>query len=288
MIRSSLLLITISLFTFSACTKSDNPGENSGNEAKLQLVLTDAPADYEAVFVSVKEVRINVGSAEAEGVPEGASDGNWVNYPLSPELLQPVNLLDLTNGDHIYMGEPLALPAGKISQIRLILNETGNTVVLRDGTIKPLTTPSAQQSGLKINLNQTLEPGKIYKVWLDFDADKSVVARGNGAYNLKPVIKAMLESATFGAISGIVLPYEAGTSIYAIRAGSTDTVARTIPEPAGSPYGLGFYKFGMLDPGTYNISLNAADTTGYMDSLIQNVVVKSGEITPLGTSNLHK
>lgn len=281
--RSLLLLSAAGMLIFASCSKNES-SSNKG-DAKVQLVLTDAPANYDAVYVNIKEVKINVGTPEADGVAEGSASGQWVNYPLKSDFNHRINLLDLRNGDYMYMGEPMSLPAGKITQIRLVLQESGNAVVV-DGVEHPLTTPSAQQSGLKINFNQTLSPDGIYKIWLDFDAARSVVARGNGDYNLKPVIKAMLEAATFGAISGIVLPSEAKTTVY-LKQG-TDTIAVAIPEIAGSPLGEGFFKFTNLNAGTYSLSLNADDATMYKDSTIATSVVKAGKITPLGTSTLHK
>ena len=281
--QSLFLFAAAGMLAFASCTKNESP--STQGDAKVQLVLTDAPAEYDAVYVNIKEVKINVGNPETDGVPDGSSGGQWVNYPLSTDLDHRINLLDLRNGDFMYMGEPMSLPAGKITQIRMILEETGNAVVVK-GVEQPLTTPSAQQSGLKINFHQTLAPDGIYKIWLDFDAGRSVVKAGNsGKYLLKPVIKAKLESADFGAIRGIVLPADAKTTVYLLQ--GADTVATAIPE-TGLPLGIGFYKFPQVNAGTYNVSLNAVDSTNYIDSTITGVVVTAGQIKDLGTSTLHK
>ncbi|MNJ81020.1 hypothetical protein D3C77_796330 [compost metagenome] len=60
-----------------------------------------------------------------------------------------------------------------------------------DSTYYPLATPSAQQSGLKINLKSDFAPNQVYEVLLDFDAENSIVTQGNGSYSLKPVIKVL-------------------------------------------------------------------------------------------------
>ena len=44
-----------------------------------------------------------------------------------------------------------------------------------------LTTPSAQHSGLKLNVHAELTEGITYKILLDFDAVRSVVKTGSGA-----------------------------------------------------------------------------------------------------------
>ena len=68
-------------------------------------------------------------------------------------------------------------------------NPLANSVVPTGGGETALTMPSAQQSGLKMNVDIDVAAGQIADVVLDFDACKSVVRRGNsGQYNLKPVI----------------------------------------------------------------------------------------------------
>jgi hypothetical protein len=64
-----------------------------------------------------------------------------------------------------------------------------NSVTPTGAAETALTTPSAQQSGLKLNIDITVESNKVADFVLDFDACKSIVRRGNsGQFNLKPVI----------------------------------------------------------------------------------------------------
>jgi hypothetical protein len=72
------------------------------------------------------------------------------------------NLLDLTAGVNVLLADNL-VPSGKLGQIRLLLGDK-NTVVVG---IRPiLKTPSAQQSGLKLKINQTLVAGATYEFML--------------------------------------------------------------------------------------------------------------------------
>ena len=76
------------------------------------------------------------------------------------------------------MGEiPCWLQSGfwqkHISQFRFILGDN-NTVVV-DGITYPLKAPSGQQSGFKVNVDETLTEGVKYEVWTDFDVQKSIV-----------------------------------------------------------------------------------------------------------------
>src|SRR5690606_11907898 len=165
----------------------DDSYNNEGN-AKLGIRLTDAPGDYEAMFIDVQEVVIKYNGGQ-DDVTLGINAGIY-------------DLLELTAGVNVLLFND-EVPAGNISQIRLVLGEE-NTIVV-NGQILPLATPSAQQSGLKIQVNENLEPGILYEFMLDFDVDKSIVAQGNGGYLLKPVIRATT-AAESGAISGIIIP----------------------------------------------------------------------------------
>ncbi len=155
-----------------SCSSDDDSNNNEGN-AKLAIRLTDAPGDYDAVFIDVQEVVIKYNGGQ-DDVTLGINAGIY-------------DLLELTAGVNVLLFND-EVPAGNISQIRLVLGNQ-NTIVV-DGQPLPLDTPSAQQSGLKIQVNETLEPGILYEFMLDFDVDKSIVAQGNGGYSLKPVIRA--------------------------------------------------------------------------------------------------
>jgi hypothetical protein len=87
------------------------------------------------------------------------------------------------------------LPAGTYTQMRLVLAENtashphANAVRPTGGFIVPLTTPSAQQSGLKMNVHITVPAGQEADFAIDFDACKSFVKAGkSGKILLKPVL----------------------------------------------------------------------------------------------------
>ena len=81
------------------------------------------------------------------------------------------------------------------------------------------TTPSAQQSGLKLNVGIDVGPNQIADVVLDFDACKSIVRRGNsGQYNLKPVVAVIPRITDVGRIEGHVDPSIAATTQVSVQA----------------------------------------------------------------------
>ncbi|WP_346236939.1 DUF4382 domain-containing protein [Niabella insulamsoli] len=264
--KQNLLLTLVGVLIFASCSKSDSDAAPEGT-ASVQMFLTDAPAHYDAVYLSVKGVEIN----------NGLDDKGWVTYPLNP-ITAPLNILDYRNGDVYTMGEPYMLPAGKIEQIRLLLNETGNTVVV-DGVPHDLTIPSGSQTGLKINFHQELEPDGVYKIGLDFDAARSIHQTGNGKFMMRPVVKAFTELAS-GQVLGYLKPAEALGLVHLIK--GFDTIASAIPRADG------YFKLVGVPSGTYDLSFDAEDTTGYLDAVKPGVTVTLGKSTDLGTTTLVK
>jgi hypothetical protein len=79
------------------------------------------------------------------------------------------------------------VPAGTYKQIRLILDSNTN-ITLSDGSTHPLSVPSGEQTGIKIDGVFSIPAGKLYTLDIDLDPAKSVhYTQGNG-YMLKPVI----------------------------------------------------------------------------------------------------
>jgi hypothetical protein len=149
--------------------------------------MTDAPANYDAIMVDIQGVEV---------IMDGGA-------PVMLNTLKGIyNLLDYTNGLNtiIATGD---LHEGIVSQIRLILG-TNNTVTV-DNVVYPLSTPSAMQSGLKLQIHQMLVAGVSYSILLDFDASQSIVLQGNNDYKLKPVIRT-INAAVSGSIRGSITP----------------------------------------------------------------------------------
>ncbi len=252
---ASLSAIT-SLAFLSSCNKNDNAP--SDGKAKLGIYLTDDPGDYDAVNVDVQDVQINLTSD---------ADGGWQSLPGVAKGVY--NLLDLVdNKDTLLVNADI--PAGRIQQIRLVLGNNNSIVV--DGIETSLQTPSAQQSGLKLNIHQDIQAGLVYKMLLDFDASRSIVTTGNGKYILKPVIRTSLESVG-GSLRGVVVPGDSLTNILAIQ--GTDTIAGTFTGPTG-----GYWIRG-LAAGSY--AIHFLPSANYADTVRNNVTVTNGNVTVIDT-----
>lgn len=238
---------------------SCNDNDNAAGTARLEVRLTDAPGDYEEVNVDIQDVQVN-------SQDNGNDDSGWQSIEIKKGVY---NLKDLTNGIDTLLGSA-DLPVGKIAQLRLILG-TNNTVKV-NGQSFALTTPSGQQSGLKVQINQELKEGITYKILLDFDAALSVVARGNGAFNLKPVIRSITQ-ALDGAISGKVHPVEANPAVFAIL--GNDTVSTSIDTTSGAFLVRG------LQAGTYKVVFSPGSS--FQVKEVTDVNVTTGNVTDVGT-----
>lgn len=255
---SGLAIFFMGLIVLVGCKKNDS----SSGTTKVEIRMTDAPGNFDKINLNVKEIVL-------------FSDGKPYTFAAKTGIF---NILDFRIGSSkpdvlVASGD---MPSGKISEIRLVLNDSGNTIVVA-GVSQTLTTPSGQSSGYKIKLKEspTLETGVTYSLLLDFDAAQSIVSTGNGKYLLKPVVRG-IATATSGLISGTVLPLLSHPDVLVIA--GTDTVgAKTDPLS-------GKFTVGGLAAGSYSVKF--APVVGYRDSTITNVKVVLGQNTNLGTVTL--
>jgi hypothetical protein len=250
---SSIALVALA-FIFIQCSD-----DNVKLSTPVKIRLTDAPAQYDKVNIDIQGIQIH--SSNDESSEDGWTEMNLLNAGVY-DLLQFNNGLDTLLVDQ-------DMPSGTVSQMRLILGENNSVVI--DGISFDLDTPSAQTSGLKFQIHDDFLAGIEYKLWIDFDAARSIVATGNGKYKLKPVIRTFNE-ATTGAISGIITPAEALPTIHAII--DLDTIS-TIAEENGN------FLIKGLTAGSYKLKIEPID--GYTEKEIEDINVVNGQITNTGT-----
>ncbi len=251
--KNVLILIVVGVFAMFTISCDSDDGD-----ARVQVWLTDAPGDYQEVNIDLQGVEVHVG--------DGEDDAGWKSLSVHGGVY---NLLELTNGLDTLLGE-ISIPAGEISQIRLKLGSE-NTVKV-GGQLFPLDVPSGQQSGLKLQVHQTLAADITYKILLDFDVARSVLLTGSGKYKLKPVIRTIPE-AQDGAIKGVVSPLTATPAVYAIK--ETDTLATAYTDATGH------FLLRGLEAGTYTVSF--VPNSSFEATKKENVSVTIGQVTDLGT-----
>jgi hypothetical protein len=255
----SLLTILFGIAFFIPSCKKD------AEKSRLTVYLTDAPAEYDAVNIEVVGIQVKASSDPGEG--------GWQTMPMA---VSPViyNILEFTNGMDELLSS-MELPAGKISQLRLILGDNNSIVVNGVAAPLPLEVPSGQESGLKFNIHADLIAGIEYKLWIDFDGKGSVVDNGSGGYILKPLIRTFNE-ATSGAIKGIVSPTNANATVQATNGIG---ILNAIPDPV-----TGEFLIRGVPAGTWSVLIDA--NNGYIDQTKNNVIVTIGEVADIGSITL--
>lgn len=165
-----ILLIVAASFLLNSCKKEETEYGN------ISIRLKDAPAAYQQVNVDIQQISVHL-------VP-APNNVQWTNLPTNSGVY---DLLALQNGIDTTIVQTNQLPAGKITQMRLLLG-VHNTVVVNNVSY-PLTVPSGSTTGIKINGPMTVAANTTLQLLLDFDADKSVIDKGNNEYQLQPVVE---------------------------------------------------------------------------------------------------
>jgi hypothetical protein len=247
-------LVLTAILVAASCTKN----ETSRGSARMQVSLTDGPGDYEALYIEVQDIKINSTSDAENG---------WVS--LEGVRRGTYNLLDLVNGKDTLLADA-TIPSGRVQQIRLVLGK--ENYVKTGGEMLKLETPSAQQSGLKLNIHQDVVEGITYKLLLDFNVAKSVHQSGNGKYILKPTIRTVMQ-AVGGGIKGVVAPSDLHTAVLALQ--GSDTVASTYTLNGG-------YLLQGLNTGTYDLHFLPSDTS-QAKQVKTGIAVSTGVVTTVDT-----
>ncbi|MDX9759902.1 MAG: DUF4382 domain-containing protein [Bacteroidota bacterium] len=252
------LVMVAAMVLFTACTNEDDGPINntSGDKASLSVRMTDAPAAYDAVFVTFSEIAVH------------HSGEGWIVVSGDPVT---INLLEWNNGNSIELGRT-DLEAGHITQVRLMVTDASLVV---DGETHELAIPSADQTGLKIITNFELEAGSSYTLMLDFDAHHSIVVMGppsnpNG-YKLKPTIRAVEVAAT-GSIAGTIVNV-ADAPLAVVSQGGVEVTSTPVIASDGS------FRIAYLAPGMYD--LKVVNTLG-LEVIVGGIEVKAGQTTNVG------
>lgn len=245
--RFLFLPVFVIAVIFSSCQNSD-----SSTVTRFNVKMTDAPGAYDALYLSIKEIQVLTSEGQST-LPVSAKPFDILKFRMGKDTL-------IASQD---------IPSGRLQEIRLVLNATGNEVVI-DGQSYDLTTPSGQTSGIKLKVQEDLTSGVAYTMTLDFDAARSIVQTGSGKYILKPVIRA-IPQAVSGALTGTVSPAASSPEVFAII--GVDTI--------GAKTDLnGKFFFPGLEAGTYKV--NIVPVSPYVNKSVENVQVSTGSVKDMG------
>jgi hypothetical protein len=145
--------------------------KKAGTYGSLVVQMTDAPAQFAAVNVDIKDVKVQY------------DDGKWVSLKTKSGIY---NLLDLRNNVVAGIADKKGMPSGEIKTLKLELG-ADNSVKLISGTEISLKLPEGNAA--VANLSATLHDEMTTTVLVDFDAEESVRIDPSGAFVLSPVLR---------------------------------------------------------------------------------------------------
>ena len=208
-----VLLLTGTLVYLGIPGCGGGSGGGSAPTGTLQVGITDSPAfrDFSSVHIRIdKVVVVPAGKEKAQdndpGLPVIASFPGGVD----------VDILKLHFFQQL-LGTAV-VPAGTYNQVRLVLAPNppsgppfNNYFTLTGNPTQQvaLTTPSAQQTGVKIVGRFTVIAGVLNTILLDFNPNEAIVMRGSsGQNNLKPtgirIMQTFTSLTNAGSISGTI------------------------------------------------------------------------------------
>lgn len=266
-----------------SCQKSNDDFKVPEGQQRVKIYLSDNPVNYDAVYVDIQQVLVEVIPDSCLGRDNNRNDcydddeykcSVWDTLGIRAGVY---NLLNLSNGTDTLLANGLTLD-GRINKIKLVLG-TNNSVVI-DSVSYPLSlwnnskTVTIKVRGADVD---ELTPTDL-QLWLDFDAGGSIVKVSRNKFVLKPKIKLFVPDRTAG-ISGKILPKEAKAVVAAISNGDT---LIAIPY-----HHNGYFKIRGMTSTTADIFINAT-AGGYRDTTITGVSLQPGKTTDVGTIQLSR
>jgi hypothetical protein len=192
----------------------------------------------------------------------------------------------LNNGTLLPLGQT-ELPAGTYTQMRLVLSDNTGADPLANavqpeggGAPVALTTPSGQQSGLKMNVNIEVPPDKVADFAIDFDACKSFVRAGkSGKILLKPVLAVIpILSEAGQRVVGFVDPLLIGPHTNVSVQVDGAPVRATPPDENGQftlyPVPVGTYDLVITAPGRVNAVMTGVPAVADSTTVIGSVAAR--------------
>jgi hypothetical protein len=283
-----ILMLILATFAVYACGGGGGGGTTATGAATVSL--TDAPGDYDHVYVTVMDIWFHARDTA------GPDDAGWRKTPLAAPVT--VDLIALSNG---VIGSPIwsniVLPVGTYQQIRLILAGTEDTLAdsaktaMSGASLKynneivvganeyALRVPDAHH-GIRLGGTFQITAGGLLRLAIDIDAGHDVVdiqRNGLTEYVLKPSL-AYCDLDDAGAIIGSIDPVSAATnttsSHFVIK-------AEQVNDPLNPQYHVirrwtsvnpltGKFVLYPLKPGVYDIVLRGI---GYQTVIIKGVPV---------------
>ena len=262
-LTATLLLLSVA---FIACNKesasetgivSPPPGKS-----ELKIMLTDDPSTiFDSVFIDIQKVEVKVEMSNGSE--------HWDTLSIRAGVY---NILRFRNGlDTLLAGG--YVPNGEIQKIRVTLGN--NNAAILQGVTVPL---FLHHNQITVNIDgdvDHLDPNHL-RLWLDFDGHGSIRFH-NGRFELDLRI-GHFSHHNSGELEGKIKP-SAAFPVMVKAISGTDTLI-AIPEHEG--------EFKIRGIRSSTVKLIITPSNGYRDSVINNIQIRRGDDTKLGTIVLHQ
>lgn len=284
-LRAGVALLLAAGAGLAACDSTTEVGTG-----RVTVQLTDAPfpfAEVSRVDVHVVRVDAKLATTDSGEAANANAMGGWTTLA---EPNATINLLDLQGGKVSTLGTAI-LPNGTYQGFRIVIDPAQSSITLKDGSQPDIKWPSANRSGIKVNLTTPLVVSSDSSVFIiDFDIGRSFVLRGNDIRNngllFKPVVWAVAQDIT-GTFSGVVRADSAtgapvaGATVELLKAGTalTDTVSANVVRTTATNAN-GEFTFGFVLPATYVVRATPpASMTGYLPALLSGgLTLANGQV----------
>lgn len=292
-IPAGLFLVALVLST-AGCNGS---GGASGSTGTLGLAVADTPVD------NATKVTVAFTGVELQG-----SAGSTTTFNFSSP--KKIDLMSTQNGNDATLLSGKTVDAGDYQWIRLVVDPSGSSITLKDGSVHALTIPSGSQSGLKLVSGFTVAAGSQANFTIDFDLRRAVTLAngGTGAYILKPALR-LINNQQVGTVSGSasntltvgskpVSDAQCGPAVY-VYSGANVTPVDFNPTSSVQPLttaslslnastGNYDYSAAFLAPGDYTLAVTCAanDNLGSVDSNVVFSAAKNATVTAGSTTTV--
>ncbi len=256
--KNPLLFLLTILFSISfwSCEPAD-----SNPTSLLNVILIDAPAQWDSVFVEVEGVDIEMQVLGRESETETF----FLPYSLGDKVIEVSALIA---GEGLLLGRD-ELPVGKIISATFRIGDSHSLFLDGDRYVLPLA--NGGMTEIPLELEMDLEQGIAYDLILDFDLEKSirVLSESPLVLELDPKLSAVSGIGT-GDLKGSISPTTLRPALYAITSGDS---VNTHINSSGS------FLF-RLPAGIYTVYVDPKDER-YQAGIIRNVEVIAGKSTDL-------
>ena len=265
----SLFFLTIAIAVVSC--KKDVSTESSAalapvppGKSQLKIMLTDDPSViFDSIFIDIQRVEVKV--------EDSTGAEHWDTLSIRAGIY---NILNFRNGLDTLLAVGY-VPNGEVEKIRITLGNR-NSAVLNGVTIPLPLVNNQNQVIIDVHGDvDHLDPNHL-QLWLDFDGHGSIRIH-NGRLELNLQI-GHFSHHNSGELEGKIKPSAAFPVTVTAIAG-TDTL-RAIPEHEG--------EFKIRGIKTSPVKLIITASNGYKDSVINNIQIRVGDDTKLGTIVLHR